>query len=104
MSPEEIETIALIVREVVQASKSDLPTDLRLYTAAEASEMTGLPESWFEAKSSSGHIPSRKPGEKYRRYSRADIEAVIECCEVKPTSGPYLKAFREREKRLAQAA
>jgi hypothetical protein len=103
MSPEEIEAIAVIVREVVQASKNDLPGDLRLYTAEEAAEMTGLPKSWFETNSSCGHIPSRKHG-KYRRYSRADIEAVIECCEVKPTSGPYLKAFREREKRLAQAA
>ena len=95
MTPEEwtefVEAIAAAVHSAL-TEQPPLPPK-RLFTAAEAHEITGLPASWFEAEAAAQHIPSRKIG-RYRRYTLSDLEAIIEVCEDQPTSGPLRKAFR----------
>ena len=103
MNPEEF--AAAVAAAVRQALEDMRPAPQKLLlTSEEASEVTGLPPSFFENEAAAGHLPSRKIG-RYRRYSLADIEAIIEACEVPPTSGPYLKRFKQiAARRLAEAA
>jgi len=98
--------LAALVADAIREAMSDidrLPPKM-LFTAREMHEITGLPVSWFEDEGAAEHIPSRKIGEKYRRWSLADAEAIIEVCEVQPSSGPLLKAFRARKRALSAAA
>lgn len=93
MTAEEIvEAVAAGMR--LALAEQPLPPKM-LFTATEAHEITGLPVSWFEDEAAAQRIPSRKIG-RYRRYSLSDLESIIEVCEVRPTSGPLLKAFRAR--------
>lgn len=98
MTPEEIaEAVAAGMRIALAEMRIELTARTlppkRLFTATEAHEITGLPVSWFEDEAAAQRIPSRKIG-RYRRYSLSDLESIIEVCEVQPTSGPLLKAFR----------
>lgn len=90
------EDLAAVLAEAVRAgveSAQPRPAKL-LFTQQEASEITGLPESYFEREAPAGHIPSRMvetsagSGRYYRRYSLVDLEAIVAASEVKPTSGP----------------
>ena len=95
MTPEEIAALTEAVRAGVEAAQP-LPAKL-LFAQQEASEITGLPESFFEREAPAGHIPSRMvetsvgSGRYYRRYSLADLEAIVAASEVKPTSGPMAR-------------
>ena len=100
MTAEEIAAAVAAGVRIALAEQPVLPPKM-LFNATEAHEITGLPVSWFEDEAAAQHIPSRKIG-RYRRFSLSDLEAIIEVCEVRPTSGPLLKAFRARQK--AQAA
>lgn len=96
------EDLAAVLAEAVRTgleSAQPLPAKL-LFTQQEASEITGLPESYFEREAPAGHIPSRMvetsagSGRFYRRYSLADLEAIVAASEVKPTSGPMAQRSR----------
>ena len=105
MTPEERAEYVEAMRTAIEAAQPLPPK--KLFTAAECQAITGLPAHWWEAESRAGHIPSRKPGGpdgKYRRWSMADIDAVIEVCADPPTSGPYLNAFRALDRRRPKAA
>lgn len=95
-----IAALAEAVRQVLDTRPAQ---DLKLFTCAEAAEITGLPRSFFEDETASGHIPSRKVG-RHRRLSREDIEAVIAVCAQPPTSGPYLRDFKKYYQQRASAA
>jgi hypothetical protein len=78
----------LIVRAVQTALNSAQPLPVKmLFTATEAAAITGLPKSFFEEGSAAGHIPSRKIG-KYRRFTLADIEFVLDAAAVPSARGP----------------
>lgn len=106
MNPEEIEAFAAAVGAAVrQAIESSQPLPPKmLFDAQECHEITGLPVSFFEGKSAAGHLPSRKVGEHYRRYSLADLEFIIEASGVAPTSGPFLERWRAKQKAALQSA
>lgn len=94
--------IAEAVRDAITTAEP-LPPKV-LFTAREASEITGLPASFFEDESAAGHIDSRKIGLKYRRYSLADIEFLVDAGYAPATSGPLLEAKRNRERTQARRA
>jgi excisionase family DNA binding protein len=48
----------------------------RLLTAAEVAEMLAVPESWVREATRAGRLPYLALG-RYRRYSRAAIEAWL---------------------------
>ncbi len=99
MTAEEIDALTGALRSAIEAAQP-LPPKM-LFTCAEAAEITGLPKSFFEDESAAGRIPSCKVG-KYRRFSLAHLEEIVEATEVVPTSGPLAKARREK-KRAVQA-
>lgn len=106
MNPDDVATaIAAAVRDALADLNLAAQPAKLLYTCAEASELTGLPKSFFEEETAAGHIPSRKIG-RARRMALADIEAVIEAGYQPATSGPYLRRFKaiEQQRRLAAAA
>ena len=102
MTPEEKTEYVEAMITAIEAAQPLPPK--KLFTAAECQAITGLPAHWWQAESRAGHIPSRKPGLKYRRWSMDDIDAVVEVCADPPTSGPYLKAFRALDRRRSEAA
>lgn len=96
MSPEDVAALAEAVRAGVEAAQPQPPK--LLYTQQEAAQITGLPESFFEREAPAGHIPSHPvetspgSGRFYRRYTLADLEAIVAAHEAKPTSGPMARA------------
>lgn len=87
MTAEEIaEAVAAAVRTALAAERPALPR--LLYTTEEAAQITGLPVSFFEHEAPARRIPSRKIGERHRRYSMADLEAIVAASEQAPLSGP----------------
>ncbi len=98
MTPEEIDAVARAVRAALESAQP-LPPKL-LFDQREASEITGLPESFFERETSHGHLPSHAietspgSGRYYRRYSLAQLEQIAAAYEVKPTSGPMARGRR----------
>jgi hypothetical protein len=106
MSPEEIEALAAAVATAVKAAietAQPLPPKM-LFTAHEASEITGLPVSFFEDGSAAQHLPSRKVGLRYRRYSLADLEFIVEASGVAPTGGPLLERWSAKQKAALRLA
>lgn len=92
MTPEEFaEAVAAAVRQALSAP----PLPRLAYTTAEAAEITGLSARWIEDQAAAAQIPSRKFG-KSRRYSWDDLVFLVEAAAEPPTSGPYLKAFKQR--------
>lgn len=106
MTTEEIEAFAaavgVAVRQAIETSQP-LPPKM-LFNAKECHEITGLPESFFEDGSAAGHLPSRKVGAHYRRYSLADLEFIVEASGVAPTSGPLLDRWRAKQKAAVRLA
>jgi excisionase family DNA binding protein len=109
MTAEEIaEAVAAGVAAVMAALPAPTaPVPRLLYTFEQASEATGLPERWFKEKAAAQEIPSWKGGT-YRRITAAQLMALIEAYEVKPTSGPrrhdLIKALAEIKAKAALAA
>jgi hypothetical protein len=100
MTAEEIEALAAAVAAAVKGAietAQPLPPK-KLFTAREASEITGLPVSFFEDGSAAGHLPSRKVGLRYRRYSEPDLDFLVEASGVAPTSGPLLERWRAKQR------
>jgi excisionase family DNA binding protein len=53
--------------------------DDRLLEASDVAEILGVPKSWVEEHARQGDLPSVQLG-RYRRYTRADVDAFIERC------------------------
>lgn len=98
MTPEEIVALGQAMREAIEGAQP-MPPKL-LFNTREASEITGIPESYFEREAPAGRIPSHwlpaSPGSDrgYRRYSLADLEVIAAAAQVKPTSGPLARTAR----------
>jgi hypothetical protein len=93
MTADEIaEAVAAGMHKAIEAATPRLPK--LLYTTAETAEITNLPESWLGEEAAAGRIPSCKVGLRYRRFSMADIEAIVAASERPPTSGPLARASR----------
>lgn len=104
MTAEEIEALAAALAAAVKGAletAQPLPPK-KLFTATEAHEITGLPVSFFEDGSAAQHLPSRKVGLRYRRYSEADLDFIVEASGVAPTSGPFLERWRAKQKAAAK--
>lgn len=87
--------IAEAVAAGVKAALAISPAGpLLLYTPEQAEGVTGIPARWFKEKSATGQIPSTKVGN-YRRFSLPQLLAIVEACEVLPTSGDKRKALIE---------
>lgn len=105
MTAEEIEALAIALAAAVKGAldaAQPLPPKM-LFTAREASEITGLPVSFFEDGSAAQHLPSRKVGLRYRRFSRDDLDFIVEASGVAPTSGPFLERWRAKQKAAARS-
>lgn len=98
MTPQEIaDALEAAVRRGIESAQP-LPPKL-MFTAAEAAELLSLPENWLKTEAREGRIPSCKPGGedgKYRRFSLADLEAIVAAYELKPTSGLMARLERAR--------
>lgn len=105
MSPEEIaaltEAFKAAIRDVLEASQP-LPPKL-MFGVDEAAQITALPRTWLYKEAQAGHIPSRKVGEHHRRFSLADLMAIVDASEVKPTSGPMARLERGQSERRRAA-
>jgi hypothetical protein len=96
------EVLAAAVKAALETAQP-LPPKM-LFTAHEASEITGLPVSFFEDGSAAQHLPSRKVGLRYRRYSVADLEFIVEASGVAPTGGPLLERWSAKQKAALRLA
>lgn len=68
------EEIRRIVREEIQAFKSELNGQSELYTSEQLAEKLKVPLSWVYEQSRQGKIPTHRVG----RYIRFDVREVLE--------------------------
>jgi hypothetical protein len=81
-----LDQVRTVVREeIAKALAAQKPPKL-LFTTKEVSAMLGIPESWLASKARAGQIPHRKL-ERYRMFTMADIESILEKSAAKNGAG-----------------
>jgi excisionase family DNA binding protein len=72
-----LNAIRQIIREEIARADGKKPVEKEWMTAAELSELYGLPKTFFEEKGREGLIERSKPGRNVI-FKRRDVEAYLE--------------------------